>query len=58
MTRVVDLVGLAAGLVLLVVSGFFLVVEDPDVSDVWHVLAPATLLVAGATLVVGSLRKG
>jgi hypothetical protein len=43
--------------VLALVSGFFLFADDPSLDDVGRVLVPGCLVVAGVTLVVGSLRR-
>jgi hypothetical protein len=52
-----DVISLAAGLVFAAVAAFFLVADDPSLHDVGNFLAPVVLLVAGATLVAGSLRR-
>ncbi len=52
-----DAVSLATGLVLAAVSAFFLLLDDPSLADVGGFLVPLILLVAGATLVVGSVRR-
>lgn len=57
MTMATDLLSLAIGLVLAVISAFFLLAEDPSLDDIGRVLVPLALLVAGGTLVLGSLRR-
>jgi hypothetical protein len=55
--RRTDLVTLAAGLVLAFVSGFFLLADDPGADDIGTGLVPLVLLVAGATMLLGSLAR-
>jgi len=57
MNRSTDVVSLAGGLVLLVVSGFFLLADDRSLEEVGRWLVPLVLIVGGATLLLGSLRR-
>lgn len=58
MKRGIDLLALAAGLVLAIVALFFLVADNPSIGDVGKGLLPIALVVAGITLLAGSLRRG
>jgi hypothetical protein len=57
MDRRPDVVSLAAGLVLAATSAFFLVHDDPTLDRVGGFLVPLVLLVAGATLLLGTIAR-
>jgi hypothetical protein len=52
-----DVVSLANGVGLAVLSAFFLLADDPGLEDVATLLFPIVLLAAGAALLLGSLRR-
>ncbi len=53
----IDLVSLAAGLAASIVSGYYLLADDPGLDDVGTVLVPLVLVVAGAALLLVSLLR-
>jgi hypothetical protein len=56
-SRRVDPVALAAGLAALWGAGFFLLVDEPSLSDQAGWLWPAMLIILGVTLVVATARR-
>lgn len=56
-SRRVDPVALAAGLAALWGAGFFLLVDEPSLSDQAAWLWPAKLIILGVTLVVATARR-